>query len=250
MKDPSERARLVLERYKAATTPPAADKARLLEVVQQRSLRGDLPRFHIQTSTPVVPQPSLLQQIWGSALGKVGLAVTLTGLSALGVQQNHGGRAIATVHSSSPAVTAAPHADLTAVPSAAIDIATTPLQGSAPPVASAMPHPKADKALDSAASAGSAEPTIDDEIKLMNGAQAALRSGDPKRALQLLAEHARRFPNGRLASARAVSHMIALCALGRSDDARLEAERFLAKNPNSAFAERARNVCSPARESP
>jgi outer membrane protein assembly factor BamD (BamD/ComL family) len=119
------------------------------------------------------------------------------------------------------------------------------LEGNAPPAASALPRAKADKALDSAASTGAVEPTIDEEIKLMNGAQAALHVGDPRRALQLLSEHARRFRNGKLASARAVTHMIALCALGRSSDARLEAERFLAKTPSSPFAERVRNVCSP-----
>jgi hypothetical protein len=250
MKDQSERARLVLERYKAATSPPAADKARLLELVQQRGIRGDLPRFHVQTPTPLVPQPSVLQQIWGSVLGKTGLAVTLTGLSALGVYENHKGRAASTVHSGSPVVAVAPHADVTALPSAATEVLPAPLEDSAPPVASALPRARVDKVCDSAASAGPAEPTIDEEIKLMNGAQAALHAGDPKRALELLSEHARRFPNGKLASARAVSHMIALCALGRSNDARLEAERFLARNPNSAFAERVRSVCSPVRESP
>ena len=83
----------------------------------------------------------------------------------------------------------------------------------------------------------------------MNGAQLALRSGNPGHALQLLNEDARRFPNGKLASARAVAHMVALCRLGRADEARLEADRFLAKNPSSPFADRVKAVCSSPSES-
>jgi hypothetical protein len=250
MKDPSRRARLILERYKAATSPPAADKARLLESIQQRGLRGDLPRFHVQTAAPVAPKPSLPLQIWGSALGKTGLAVTALGLSTLGVYENPKGYGAPTARSSSFVISAAPQAGAIAVPAVSAAAPPPTLEGDDPPVASALPHPKADKAPDSAANAGFAQPTIDEEIKLMNAAQAALRAGDAKRALQLLSEHARRFPGGKLASARAVTHMIALCALGRSNDARLEAERFLAKTPNSPFAERVRSVCSPARERP
>jgi hypothetical protein len=42
--------------------------------------------------------------------------------------------------------------------------------------------------------------------------------------------------------------MIALCRLGRASEARLEADRFLAKNPSSPFAARVSDVCSSSRE--
>jgi outer membrane protein assembly factor BamD (BamD/ComL family) len=117
-----------------------------------------------------------------------------------------------------------------------------PAEPSSLPDASSLPRGRWEKG------AGSSEPTIDEEVKLMTAAQAALRSGQPRRALHLLNEHARRFPNGKLASARAVAHMVALCAVGRADEARSEADRFLAKSPSSPFAERVRNVCAPSRE--
>ncbi|HEY1534837.1 MAG TPA: hypothetical protein VGF76_12490, partial [Polyangiaceae bacterium] len=89
MKAPGERARLVLARYKAATSPDGADKARLLEIIQQRALRGDLPRFVVQTAAPVVPKASFAQWVWGSPLGKAGLALAVVGLPALGLYASH-----------------------------------------------------------------------------------------------------------------------------------------------------------------
>lgn len=62
----------------------------------------------------------------------------------------------------------------------------------------------------------------------------ALRENDAKRALQLLSEHATRFPSGKMGSAREVTRMLALCQSGRGVEARAEAERFLARHPVSA----------------
>jgi len=237
MKAPGERARLVLARYKAATSPDGADKARLLEIIQQRALRGDLPRFVVQTAAPVVPKPSFAQWVWGSPLGKAGLALAVVGLPALGLYESHKIR-------TSSSVPAAPREPVEA-PTLPVTSEEQP-QTPSDPGPSTLPHARADKPNDAPLPS---EPTIDEEVKLMNGAQLALRSGNPSHALQLLNEDARRFPNGKLASARAVAHMVALCRLGRGDEARLEAERFLAKNPSSPFADRVKAVCSSASES-
>jgi len=78
----------------------------------------------------------------------------------------------------------------------------------------------------------------------MNGAQAALRAGDAGRALSILNEHAKRFPAGKLATARQVTRMVALCQAGSPKQARAEAATFLARNPSSPFAERVRGICS------
>jgi hypothetical protein len=245
MKTSSERARLVLERYKAAASPAAGDKARLLDVIQQRALRGDLPRFDIQSAAPVVPKASLIQQVWGSALGKAGVALVVVGLPALGVYESRRlqrAPVAQVVHATISEGTELP------TPPQASGQASQPAEASSPPDASSLPRGRSEKSLDPTKSGGSSEPTIDEEVKLMTAAQAALRSGQPRQALHLLNEHARRFPNGKLASTRAVAHMVALCAMGRADEARSEADRFLAKNPSSPFAERVRNVCTPSRE--
>jgi hypothetical protein len=232
MKGPSEQARRALERYRTATSPGAADKTRLLDIIQQRALRGDLPRFAIQSALPVIPKTSLVQSLWASTLGKVGVALVVVGVPALGIYE---GRKLVHHPSTTPIVIAPPtaHEPEDAPTPQSLEETSSP----APAEASALPRGRSEKVT------SSSEPTIDEEIKLMTRAQGSLRAGDPKQALQLLNEAARRFPNSKLATARAVSHMTALCAAGRSDEARAEASRFLAKNPGSPFTDRVKDVC-------
>jgi outer membrane protein assembly factor BamD (BamD/ComL family) len=78
----------------------------------------------------------------------------------------------------------------------------------------------------------------------MRAAYEALRGGRPDRALEHLAEHAARFPDGELAESREVTHMIALCQTGEVAAARTSAARFLAHAPHSPYAARVRLICS------
>jgi len=79
MKEPSSNARLILERYRAAESLNGDARARLADVVRERALRGDLPRFDVQAMPPAVPRTGLTQQIWTSAAGKVGLVLAALG---------------------------------------------------------------------------------------------------------------------------------------------------------------------------
>ena len=234
-----------MERYKAVTSPASAHKARLLEIIQRRGLRGDFPQFYGQGFAPITANTSLFQALWRSSLGKAGLFLAMTGLPAIGVYSSEKSRR-------SPPVSEVGFS--TSGPSSASPLSFLPAAEAAQPPgeesASSVADPASRARLDSPSSVVSGELTIDEEVRLMNGAQAALRSGDPKRALQLLAEHARRFPNGKLANARMITRMSALCTMGLSDEARREAERFLARNPNSPFSERVRNICPPSADSP
>jgi hypothetical protein len=85
--------------------------------------------------------------------------------------------------------------------------------------------------------------TLAEEMQVLEDAQAALRRGDSHRALALLAEHAWRFPDGRLAEARDVARILALCQAGQRDGSRSLARRFLAEHPQSPFAARVRASC-------
>ena len=248
MKPPSERARLVLSRYKEAAALGPDAKARLGDALEQRVLRGDLPRFDIRPGTPSVPQATLAQRLWSSTWAKVGLGVVALGTaSSVGYQLERAERPAAL---DAPAATVA-RAPLLAERAAAAEPAESPEQAAAPadeaapkpPAATPPPRTKADKGPDAAATSVS-EPTIDEEVKLVNGAQAALRAGDTKRALELLNEHAARFPSGKLATLRQVTHMMALCQSGHTQQARQEAANFLVKNPSSPFAERVSGICS------
>lgn len=85
--------------------------------------------------------------------------------------------------------------------------------------------------------------TLDDETRLVRDADAALRGGDAARALTLLDEHARLFPSGVLAEERAAERVLALCALGRTGEARTAAATFLRDRPLSPLATRVRSSC-------
>ena len=78
--------------------------------------------------------------------------------------------------------------------------------------------------------------TVADETRILRDAHLALQNGDAARALALLGDHARAFPNGVLAEERAVERVFALCKLGLVPEARAEAVRFLAANPESPLA--------------
>jgi hypothetical protein len=86
--------------------------------------------------------------------------------------------------------------------------------------------------------------TLDQEMQLLKRAQVAQASGRPSEALSILAEHAKQFPNGKLAESREVARVIALCQSGQTQASRSAADRFLATRPNSPFASRVRGVCA------
>jgi hypothetical protein len=90
------------------------------------------------------------------------------------------------------------------------------------------------------------EPTdsLAGESQLLSSAQRALASGDPERALSMLADHAARFPDGALAPERDAARVLALCASGNRVQARALADQFLARHSASPLAQRVRAACS------
>lgn len=82
-----------------------------------------------------------------------------------------------------------------------------------------------------------------EEATLLRRARSALKSGDASAALALVAEHARRFPDGRLAEEIAVLRIAALCEGGRHEAGRAAADAFLAAHPSSPLGARVRGLC-------
>lgn len=58
------------------------------------------------------------------------------------------------------------------------------------------------------------------ELRLLRSARGALRVGDGARALERVRTHRRQYPSSPLAEERDATEVMALCALGRPDDAR------------------------------
>jgi hypothetical protein len=249
MKPPSDSARLLLEAYKDSITLGADQKARLGSVVQERVLRGDLPRFEVAPAAHAAPEPSFMQRVWSSTWGKLGVGVLAIGGVAAAGQYVMEGEAKA------PSGLVAPVTHVT--PGPATSHATPPKPAPmhepaavepkiAKPVTPPALVPQVEKAEKAAASpsATAGEPTVDEEVKLVNAAQAALRAGDTRRSFELLGQHATRFPNGKLVTLRQVTHMMTLCQAGRGAEARKEAADFLASRPSSPFAERVKTICA------
>lgn len=85
--------------------------------------------------------------------------------------------------------------------------------------------------------------SLEAEMELLRKAQAELREGRPESALAALDAHGAEFKDGVLREERLAAHILALCNLGRTSEARAEAQRFLAASPRSPMAERIRNSC-------
>jgi hypothetical protein len=252
MKDLSGRASAVLQHYRAVESLRYAEKGRLLETLQTRAARGDMPRASFDLPPPEpVPPASLLERIWRGPLAKAGVGVVTVAATAAIV-------GVAATRSRAPGP----------VVSKPVPFANDPgtLNHARPEPLPAPPEPRVDEPTGPPAvtpsskarakTAGSArapastpretsdEATVDEEVLLLRRAQLSLRSGDPRRAMALLDEHAEKFPEGKLADAREVARMVTLCELGARAAAREKADRFLAQYPASPFSDRVRRICT------
>ena len=82
------------------------------------------------------------------------------------------------------------------------------------------------------------------EMELMSRARTAVGRGDARGALELLAAHERRFPDGAFVREREMSRVTAYCILGRVDKAREAAARFMATKPGAVWAARVAETCA------
>jgi hypothetical protein len=129
----------------------------------------------------------------------------------------------ATTRSPNPAIAAPSATEAPAI------VAPSAAEAPATAVAPAVPA-SAGKALRSSR----AEPGPD-ELRLLRQARVAVARHDFAAALSPIAEHARRFKDGRLAEEREALRVRALSGLGRSADARHAADAFEARFPRSVL---------------
>ena len=85
--------------------------------------------------------------------------------------------------------------------------------------------------------------SLAEEMKLLRRANGQLKAGQPGRALQTLAEHARRFPEGTLAAEREVKRAEAHCRHGDRKASRKVVDEFLRDHPGTALRSRALSIC-------
>lgn len=124
-----------------------------------------------------------------------------------------------------------------------------PHRGSPPQRAAAPsnPAPAADLAADSAIDPAPPSDEIGDgvlrEARMVARARASL-AADPARAFELAEQAERDFPEGQLIEERRAIAIAALVALGRMDEARPRAQRFLARFSRGAHADAVRRALS------
>lgn len=92
----------------------------------------------------------------------------------------------------------------------------------------------------------STEPRLDVEVRSLDAARSALASNDAHGALAALDDYDRRFTAPRLAPEAALLRVELLVALGRRAEARDLGERWLARDPSGAHAERLRALLDDA----
>ncbi len=268
MKELSSQASAILERYRGVESLREIEKARLQGTLGRRAARGDMPRYGLGVPFPGHVRPlGALERFWNAPLAKGIAGLACAGAIVAG---------IAATRASSPGVSAVPAiagglvtpcAVSPPLAAAADPIAAEPAVGepmvATPVVVPSSPPSKpkaraARPAVDSHDKAPSAdapstragEATVDEEVRLLRDAQNALKSDDSRRALEILGEHASRFPSGKLSDAREVTRLVVLCKTGEYAAARAGADEFLARHPGSPFSDRVRRICSAAAEMP
>jgi len=116
-----------------------------------------------------------------------------------------------------------------------VPVTVPELPAEAPKAATAEPTQKEAKQL---------QPVSDirEEIRLLDQARGAVRSGKHTQALRVLAKYDQRFPRGQFRQEVKVLRMEALEGSGENKRAQELAKKFLAEHPNSPHVERVEGV--------
>ena len=184
-----------------------------------------------------------------SSLGVTAAGATASGKGTLALAMVWGSAGIAT----GVAVTAVTLAVLPTAPprplpatSIALGVASAPATGVPEPETSAAPAPAPPATSASVAEpvAFPRRPSVAEELRLLAQARAALRDGDPGRALALADQHDARFGAGTMAEEALAARILALCALGRFEEGRSATVQLERTAPTSPQLDRVRAACA------
>ena len=278
MKPLSNQAKAVLRDYRTVESLGASARARLLDNLSMRIAAQDLPADGLDVAPPEPAAQGLLAKLLAGPVSKIGLAVIVVAIpSGWLLHSNQEPPAILARlpphwHESAARPTPVQPESLPRetgpAPQAAERVSIAPRGTGHQPVANTPPAaprvhrgspqetPSDSELLNPPSDVMNPTPTsppasgavpadmIDEEVRLLSQAHAAIRAGRPRDALSKLREHAESFPNSKLEEARQVARMIALCDSGRRAAARAEARVFLSARPRSPLANRVRSICA------
>jgi hypothetical protein len=173
------------------------------------------------------------------------LAVTAGGVAATWSYVNHSHEVAVSAPAPRKAVAAPQLADKAAeatVEAPVVSAEDVKLENESPTPKSARVLPRAPKAEKVEAKAEPTPADLEAEMKLIRGADAALRAGRASEALSLLAQHQAEHPKAALAHEREGLRAIANCQVG-APGSNAVAERFIERSPHSPLAPRLKSAC-------
>jgi hypothetical protein len=178
-------------------------------------------------------------KLWGS-LGALSAVASTTALVVRHELRARPAPSAVQVNVAAPPTSTAPSTpDVTSTPAAPIDSSSEV----APAAVGSTSKPEAARRANASAKSDSAD-DVDSELSLLSSARTALAAHRPDLALQALDRDAREHPASPLREERAYTRIRALCELGRSADARRDADRFIAVWPTSLYRARIERSCA------
>lgn len=195
------------------------------------------------------------------ALAVVGVSALLGAFVVLASDPSPGGVAAPRSGVAAPQERVAPLATATFAPAPPVPVAPEapvvsvrvddlpPAPVVAPP-ASRAPSREAEGAAAAARETPAATPTFAEELALASEARSALEAGDVASCLRAVERYDQRFRSGTFAQEIDVIRIEALAKSGQRARAHALAERFLAVNARSPYADRVRSVLEHTKESP
>jgi len=219
---------------RSALRPTEADSARILEAL--RAQLGDAAVVGAQTAQAAVTSASTSFLFGkGSLLSLVGLAM----LGGIWFFAAHNPRAALRDTNAVSSIATTASANIALAPR--LTSSSTPL--SPEPAASegaAVANLGSDGDKLRPAASHHVHDRLAEEVAIIARAEAALRSGRPAVALEVLNEHERKFGNGLLAEERIAARAQALCALGRTAEAEAQLTQL---SPDSLHGRPSRKAC-------
>jgi len=213
----SPEVRALLDRERPIPPQLPAVRARAIARARAALVISDAP-------SPAAPPVTVPRLRWAVVGVLASVASAAVGVTAYAI---HARKAPAPTTERSPAIELA-------APRPARPIAPAPIaRPETPPETHLDMHPMTARAL-GAPRLSQAE-TVAEELRLLRQARAAVGREDFTAALAPIAEHARRFKNGRLAEEREALRVRALAGLGRTEEARRAAASFRAHFPHSVL---------------
>ena len=200
---------------------------RLPDVVRARSLARARVTATRAASSPFGPVPATRRGGLSIALA-ASVAVAIAGASALAALKIRDARRI---ESTSPSAAHLPAR-------APIATVVTPAPAPVPTAISQMTSPSKPQRSERSFRPSTTQESYAAELGLLQRAQVAYAGRDFVDALALVAEHGRRFPNGRLAEEREALRVRSLTRAGRAEEAQRAAAAFAERFPRSVLLAR------------